>query len=85
MPAITREEVVTLWKNFILKDNKRLAYWQFIRTFGYTKKSAAFLNSKHHPPTRGDNDMMLTSNKLGRDSILIRGGVQSKVSYFFLF
>lgn len=83
VPAITREEVVTLWKNFILKDNKRLAYWQFIRTFGYTKKSAAFLNSKHHPPTRGDNDMMLTSNKLGRDSILIRGGVQSKLFLLF--
>ncbi len=63
----------------LLNDNKKLAYWQFIRHFGYNKQSAAFTNSKKAPPKRGDNDMMLTSNKLGRDSILIRGSVQSKV------
>ncbi len=63
----------------LLNDNKKLAYWQFIRHFGYNKKSAAFVNSKKAPPKKGDNDMMLTSNKLGRDSILIRGSVQSKV------
>ncbi len=72
-----------LWKKFNnLKDNKKLAYWQFIRHFGYSKESAAFVNSKKNPPKKGDNDMMLTSNKLGRDSILIRGSVQSKVDRF---
>lgn len=80
-PAISRDEIDLLWSEFILKDNKKLEYWQFIRHFGYSKKSAAFLNSKVAPPKRGDNDMMLTSNKLGRDSILIRGTVQSKLFF----
>ncbi len=78
-PQITRDEIELLWENFILKDNKKLEYWQFVRHFGYSKKSAAFESAKRAPPKRGDNDMMLTSNKLGRDSILIRGSVQSKV------
>ena len=76
---MTREEINLLWRTFILKDNKKLAYWQFIRHFGYSRQSAAFENAKKSPPKKGDNDMMLTSNKLGRDSILIRGSVQSKV------
>ncbi|CAF0760256.1 unnamed protein product [Brachionus calyciflorus] len=78
-PSITRDEIEVLWREFILKDNKKLEYWQFVRHFGYSKKSAAFQNSKIAPPKRGDNDMMLTSNKLGRDSILIRGSVQAKL------
>ena len=78
-PQFTRDEIDLLWSDFILKDNKKLEYWQFVRHFGYSKKSAAFTNAKRAPPQRGDNDMMLTSNKLGRDSILIRGSVQNKV------
>jgi hypothetical protein len=78
-PQFTRDEIDLLWSEFILKDNKKLEYWQFVRHFGYSKKSAAFTNAKRAPPQRGDNDMMLTSNKLGRDSILIRGSVQAKV------
>jgi hypothetical protein len=78
-PPIKRDEIDLLWNEFILKDNKKLEYWQFVRHFGYSKKSAAFQNAKVSPPKKGDNDMMLTSNKLGRDSILIRGSVQSKV------
>lgn len=78
-PAINRDEIDLLWSQFILKDNKKLEYWQFVRHFGYSKKSAAYQNAKISPPKKGDNDMMLTSNKLGRDSILIRGSVQSKV------
>lgn len=80
-PPISRDEINLLWKEFILKDNKKLEYWQFIRHFGYSKRSAAYTNAKKAPPKKGDNDMMLTSNKLGRDSILIRGSVQSKVSH----
>lgn len=78
-PPISREEIDLLWSKLILKDNKKLEYWQFVRHFGYSKKSAAYANAKVAPPKRGDNDMMLTSNKLGRDSILIRGSVQNKL------
>ena len=78
---LTRDEIDIIWSNFILKDNKKLDYWQLVRHFGYSKKSAAFQNAKIAPPKKGDNDMMLTSNKLGRDSILIRGSVQSKVDH----
>jgi hypothetical protein len=83
-PPIKRDEIDLLWIEFILKDNKKLEYWQFVRHFGYSKKSAAFQNAKVSPPKKGDNDMMLTSNKLGRDSILIRGSVQSKVDLLIL-
>lgn len=78
-PPISREEIDLLWTEFILKDNKKLEYWQFVRHFGFSKNSACYENAKKAPPKRGDNDVMLTSNKLGRDSILIRGSVQSKV------
>jgi len=75
----SREDLDVLWKTFLLKDNNTLDYWQFVRHFGYTKKSAAYQNAKRAPPKRGDCDMMLTSNKLGRDSILIRGSVHAKL------
>ena len=78
-PQVTRSEIDALWGEFILKDNNKLEYWQFIRSFGYSKKSGAFTNAKRAPPKKGDADMMLTSNKLGRDSILIRGSVHAKV------
>jgi hypothetical protein len=78
-PQVTRAEIDLLWSEFLLKDNNKLEYWQFVRHFGYSKKSAAFQNSKRAPPKKGDCDMMLTSNKLGRDSILIRGSVHAKV------
>ena len=78
-PTITREEIDLLWNEFILKDNKKLEYFQFVRHFGYSRNSACYQNAKLAPPKRGDTDVMLLSNKLGRDSILIRGSVQSKV------
>ncbi len=52
-PQITHDEVEKLWGDFILKDNGKLEYWQFIRQIGYSKKSAAFENAKRAPPTRG--------------------------------
>lgn len=78
----TKDDVDELWKEFLLKDNNKLEYWQFVRHFGYSKKSAAYENAKRAPPRKGDSDMMLTSNKLGRDSILIRGSVHNKVRIF---
>jgi hypothetical protein len=79
-PEITRQEIDVIWREFILKDNKLLDYWQFIRHFGYSKESGAYKNARVAPPKRGDCDMMLTSKNLGRDNMIIRGSVQTKVN-----
>ena len=77
---MTHEEVDKLWDQFILKDNKKLEYWQFIRQIGYSKRSAAFENAKRAPPTRGDGDVLMTSKKLNSEKVLVRENVLHKVS-----
>ena len=81
-PQITQEEINVIWKEFILKDNHKLEYWQFIRHFGYSRKSGAFKNARLAPPKRGDNDVNLTSKNHGRDNMIIRGSVQAKVCIY---
>jgi hypothetical protein len=66
-PQITHNEVEVLWKIFILKDNKKLDFLQFIRQIGYSKKSASYENAKVAPPSHGDSDLLMLSRKLSTD------------------
>jgi hypothetical protein len=81
-PEITHDEVDELWKIFILKDNKKLHFLQFIRQIGYSKKSASFENAKIAPPTRGDGDLHMLSKTLSTDKVLVRETVIHKVCFF---
>ena len=77
-PEITHDEINTLWKVFILKDNKKLDFFEFIRHIGYSKKSAAFQNAKLMPPTRGDGDVLQLSKNLSTEKVLVRETVLHK-------
>ncbi|CAF1342560.1 unnamed protein product [Rotaria magnacalcarata] len=72
-PEISRSEIVLLWSRCHLKENGHLDFYQFLREFGYSKRSAHFPNAKQNPPKRGDADFLLTSRKLYGDSVLVHG------------
>lgn len=78
-PEVTHDEVESLWRIFILKDNKKLDFNQFVRQIAYSKKSAAYENAKKAPPTRGDSDAMMLSKKLSTARVLVRETVVHKV------
>ncbi|CAF4816073.1 unnamed protein product [Rotaria sp. Silwood1] len=72
-PEIKRSEIILLWSRCHLKENGNLDFYQFLREFGYTKRSAHYPNAKQNPPKRGDADFLLTSRKLYGDSVLVHG------------
>ncbi|CAF2140370.1 unnamed protein product [Rotaria magnacalcarata] len=72
-PEVTRSEIDLIWSRCHLKENGHLDFYQFLREFGYSKRSAHYPNAKKNPPKRGDADFLLTSRKLYGDSILVHG------------
>ncbi|CAF3658026.1 unnamed protein product [Rotaria sp. Silwood1] len=72
-PEVTRNEIDLIWSRCHLKENGHLDFYQFLREFGYTKRSAHYPNAKKNPPKRGDADFLLTSRKLYGDSVLVHG------------
>lgn len=73
---MTRSEIDLIWARCHLKRDGNLDFYQFLREFGYSKQSAHYPNARQHPPKRGDADLVLTSNKLYGDSILVHGNVR---------
>jgi len=74
-PVVTRNEIDLIWSRCHLKRDGNLEFYQFLREFGYSKRSAHYPNAKYNPPKRGDADFILTSNRLYGDSVLVRGAV----------
>jgi hypothetical protein len=72
-PRVTRSEVDLIWSRCHLKLDGNLDFSQFLREFGYSKRSAHYPNAKQNPPKRGDADFILTSNRLYGDSVLVHG------------
>jgi hypothetical protein len=72
-PRVTRAEVDLIWSRCHLKRDGNLDFYQFLREFGYSKRSAHYPNAKQNPPKRGDADFILTSNRLYGDSVLVHG------------
>ncbi|CAF4042948.1 unnamed protein product [Rotaria sordida] len=72
-PEVTRSEIDLIWSHCHLKENGHLDFYQFLREFGYSKRSAHYPNAKKNPPKRGDADFFLTSRKLYGDSVLVHG------------
>lgn len=79
--TVTRDEVKRLWDTRELITDQRgcLEYREFVRTFGYSLRSAAFPNAKVSPPKRGDNDFMMRSNKLNSDKHLLHHLLKSNI------
>ncbi|CAF1076134.1 unnamed protein product, partial [Didymodactylos carnosus] len=78
-PPITHTEIKLLWTRCHLKVNNNLDFYQFLREFGYTKRSATYPNAKRNPPRRGDCDFLLTSRKLYADNILVHGSALNAI------
>ncbi|CAF1077134.1 unnamed protein product [Rotaria sordida] len=78
-PEITRSEIILLWSRCHLKENGNLDFYQFLREFGYSKRSAHYPNAKQNPPKRGDADFLLTSRKLYGDSVLVHGAALNAI------
>ncbi|XP_074648527.1 EF-hand calcium-binding domain-containing protein 6-like [Tubulanus polymorphus] len=80
---ITRGEIRDIWKTFIVNRNKTLNFYEFVRHFGWTLRSAAFPNAKVCPPRRGDADCMMRSRKLNGVSDMLQDNVRAKVDYLW--
>ncbi|UJR34858.1 hypothetical protein I4U23_027637 [Adineta vaga] len=70
-PEISFKEIQLIWSQCHLKESGKLDFDEFLRQFGYSKASAHYPNAKQNPPTKGDRDFLLTSNKLYGDTILV--------------
>lgn len=62
-----------------MKENGNLDFYQFLREFGYTKRSAHYPNAKQNPPKKGDSDFLLTSRKLYADTVLVHGAALNAI------
>ena len=78
-PPVTRAEIDLIWSRCHLKRDGNLDFYQFLREFGYTKSSAHYPNAKRNPPKKGDADLILTSNRLYGDSVLVHGAALSVI------
>lgn len=82
-PDVTRGEIRDLWKTFITNKDKTLDYHEFVRHFGFSKRSAAFPNAKVSPPKHGDADFMIRSRKLNCAADMIQDNLRSKIDYMW--
>ncbi|CAM4876774.1 unnamed protein product [Rotaria socialis] len=56
-PEVNHSEIDLIWSDCHLKENQHLYFYQFLREFGYSKRSVHYLNAKQNPPRRGDADL----------------------------
>lgn len=82
-PEISRGEIRELWRTFITNTDRTLDYYQFIRHFGFSLKSATFPNAKIQPPRRGDADFMMRSRKLNCASDMLQDSLRSKIDFMW--
>ncbi|CAF4607718.1 unnamed protein product [Rotaria socialis] len=51
-PEVNHSEIDLIWSDCHLKENQHLYFYQFLREFGYSKRSVHYLNAKQNPPRR---------------------------------
>ncbi|XP_067909468.1 EF-hand calcium-binding domain-containing protein 6-like isoform X3 [Heterodontus francisci] len=78
-PPISRDEVRKLWSTLITSQDNTLDFYEFVRHFGFSPKSACFPNAKICPPVKGDSDFLIRSRKLNCDTEIIEDNLQAKV------
>lgn len=82
-PTVSRGEIRRLWDTYIINTNRTLTFYQFVRHYGFSLKSAAFPNAKVVPPQRGDNDFMMRSRKLNCAADMLEDSLRAKVDYMW--
>lgn len=80
---LTRGEIRRLWETYIINKNRTFTFFELIRFYGYSQKSASFPNAKISPPKRGDNDFMMRSRKLNCDADMLEDSLRAKVDYMW--
>ncbi|GCB73937.1 hypothetical protein scyTo_0003020 [Scyliorhinus torazame] len=78
-PPISRHEVRKLWSTLITSQDNTLDFYEFVRHFGFSPKSACYPNAKICPPVKGDSDFLIRSRKLNCDTEIIEDNLQAKV------
>uniref|UniRef100_UPI00398F8C0D EF-hand calcium-binding domain-containing protein 6-like n=1 Tax=Pristiophorus japonicus TaxID=55135 RepID=UPI00398F8C0D len=78
-PPISRDEVRKVWSTLITSLDNTLDFYEFVRHFGFSPKSACFPNAKICPPVKGDSDFLIRSRKLNCDTEIIENNLQAKV------
>ncbi|XP_060697778.1 EF-hand calcium-binding domain-containing protein 6-like [Hemiscyllium ocellatum] len=78
-PPITRDDVRKLWSTLITSQDNTLDFYEFVRHFGFSPKSACYPNAKIHPPVKGDSDFLIRSRKFNCDTEIIEDNLQAKV------
>nr|XP_015201388.1 PREDICTED: EF-hand calcium-binding domain-containing protein 6-like isoform X1 [Lepisosteus oculatus] len=82
-PEVSRGEIRKLWGTLITNQDKTLDFFEFVRHFGYSPKSACFPNAKISPPKKGDDNFRLRSKKLNCASDILVDSVRAKVEFLF--
>ncbi|XP_043568663.1 uncharacterized protein LOC122561192 isoform X4 [Chiloscyllium plagiosum] len=77
-PPITRDDVRKLWSTLITSQDNTLDFYEFVRHFGFSPKSACYPNAKIHPPVKGDSDFLIRSRKFNCDTEIIEDNLQAK-------
>ncbi|XP_041066373.1 EF-hand calcium-binding domain-containing protein 6-like [Carcharodon carcharias] len=78
-PIINRDEVRKLWSTVITSHDNTLDFYEFVRHFGFSPKSACYPSAKIYPPVKGDSDFLIRSRKLNCDMDIIEDNLQAKV------
>ncbi|XP_043911774.1 EF-hand calcium-binding domain-containing protein 6-like [Protopterus annectens] len=79
-PSVSRDEISELWKHMIPNQDKTVSFLEFTRHFGFSPKSACYLNAKVSPPVKGDGDFLVRSRKLNSDTEIIENKLRAKVA-----
>ncbi|MBN3301785.1 EFCB6 protein, partial [Amia calva] len=82
-PEVSRGEIRRLWATLITNQDKTLDFFEFVRHFGYSPKSACFPNAKISPPKKGDDNFRLRSKKLNCASDILVDSVRAKTEFLF--
>ena len=60
-----------------------LDFYEFVRYFSFSLKTASYPNAKLCPPVKGDADFMMRSKKLNCASDMLRDGLRAKVNKYY--
>lgn len=82
-PKISRGEIRSLWEICITNMDHTLDFYEFVRYFSFSQKSASYPNAKVCPPVKGDSDFMMRSKKLNCASDMLRDGLRAKIDYMW--
>uniref|UniRef100_H3AMC0 EF-hand calcium binding domain 6 n=1 Tax=Latimeria chalumnae TaxID=7897 RepID=H3AMC0_LATCH len=80
-PRISREEVGKLWETIITNQDETVDFFQFVRHFGFSAKSACYPNAKISPPVKGDSDFLIRSRKMNSDTEIAENTLRAKVEF----